>query len=84
MNITVITNLGNQEEYVSGQDAASKNEILDSISQEYTNDDIERIEIKYDDIDTVTVDGGQTTEPGAVVNVNTLEELSIELGKFSG
>lgn len=84
MNITVITKLGNQEQYVSGQDAASKQDILDSISQTYTNDDIDRIEVQYDDIDTTTIDGGQSTEPGTAVSVSTLEELQSEFGKLIG
>lgn len=85
MNITVITKLGKQEEYVSGQDAASKSEILDSIGQVYTNDDIGRIVVKYDDIEADTVDGGRITEPGNTVTFGTLEELSAELrGRYTG
>lgn len=84
MNITVIAKLGNQEEYASGQNAESKSEIFESISQTYTNDDIDRIEIKYDDIEAVTLGGGRTTEPGVTATATSLEELRAELGKFTG
>ena len=84
MNITVITKSGSREEYVSGQDAASKQGILDSISQTFTNDDIDKIEVQYDDIDTATLDGKRTTEPGAFVSIGSLEELKAELGKYTG
>ncbi|MFZ1250577.1 MAG: hypothetical protein WAR37_03990 [Candidatus Microsaccharimonas sp.] len=85
MNITVINKLGNREDYVSGQDAASKHEIFDSISQVYTNDDIDSIVVKYDDIEASTVDGGHITEPGDTVTLSTLEELRIELhGRYTG
>jgi hypothetical protein len=84
MDITVITKHGDQDEYVSGQDAISKNETLDAISRKYTNDNIDRIEVKYDNIDVATLGGGRATASGAMVSVNTIEELKAELGGYTG
>jgi hypothetical protein len=84
MNITVFTKDNTQDGYLSSQDAISKDEAYSAISSKYTNDTIEKITVKYDDIDESTVDGKRATEPGDFVTVSTLEELKAELGKYTG
>lgn len=84
MNIIVYTNSGSYDEYFLSQNASSKNEIFESIRITYTDDDLDRIEIHYDDIEVNTLDGQNKTESGAISVVHTIDELRTELGKYTG
>ncbi len=83
MNTTVFTKDGEQDNYPSLANAESKNEIYDSIAKAYTDEDIDYIQVQYDDIEVSALDG-RKVEPGAIVTVHTLEELRAELGKYGG
>ena len=84
MQITIFTNDGNHDDHSLAQDAVSKSDALESITERYTDDTLERIEVRYDAIETATVDGKRSTEPGGLVIVHTLDALKTELGKFTG
>lgn len=78
---------GEGKEYFSPTDAISKMEVYDSISQEYSNDKIEKICIKFDPIETDTLDRGKVVEPIDSVVIDDSDKLSKlkeELGKYYG
>lgn len=83
MNTTVFTKDGEQDNYPSLSNTESKIEIYDSIAKAYANEDIDHIQVQYDDVEVDALDG-RTVEPGVTVTVHTLEELRAELGKYGG
>ena len=54
---------GEGKKYFSPTDTISKMKVYDSISQEYSNDKIEKICIKFDPIEIDTLDRGKVVEP---------------------
>jgi hypothetical protein len=58
--------------------------VYDAIASKYTNDRLEKIEVKYDDIEKPTLGGKNIMESGSFMTVHTFEELKAELGKYAG
>lgn len=82
---------GEGKKYFSPTDAISKMEVYDSISQEYSNDKIEKICIKFDPIKIDTLDRGKVVKPIDSVVIDDsdddsdkLSKLKEELGKYYG
>lgn len=80
----MFTKKGNQDNYSLPEDARSKVDVFEDIKTKYTDDVIEGIDVKYDNIDSTTINGKRVIEPGSIVSVNTLTALKAELGKLSG
>lgn len=78
---------GEGKKYFSPTDTISKMKVYDSISQEYSNDKIEKICIEFDPIEIDTLDRGKVVKPidSAVIDdSDKLSKLKEELGKYYG
>lgn len=87
IRITVYTSTGGVRKYSSFTDARDKIEVYNRISQECSNDKIEKICIKSDPIETDTLDRGKVVEPIDSVVIDDSDKLSKlkeELGKYYG